>query len=128
MIIFGTTFLLDYLDGEDATAEFLGDNEAKPFFAPTFALFEAYRGAAQSGDREEMERCSSALDWVEPVPFENAAAKEAALIETELRDAGEGVSLGDTLIAGLCRHHGGTLVTRGSHVDRVEGLDVEAYG
>ena len=59
--------------------------------------------------------------------MEDAAAKEAALIEAELLDAGERVNLGDTLIAGVCRHNGARIVTRDKHFERVQGLDVEKY-
>ncbi|WP_050007856.1 type II toxin-antitoxin system VapC family toxin (plasmid) [Haloarcula sp. NS06] len=127
MIAFDTSFLLDYLDGVEATAEYLADHEEKPFFAPSLALFEAYRGAARTGGREQIERVVSALDWAEPLPLEDAAAQEAALIEAELLDAGERVNLGDTLIAGVCRHNGARIVTRDKHFDRVQGLEVQQY-
>lgn len=127
MIAFDTSFLLDYLDGVEATAEYLADHEEKPFFAPSLALFEAYRGAARTGGREQIERVVSALDWAEPLPLGDAAAQEAALIEAELLDAGERVNLGDTLIAGVCRHNGARIVTRDKHFDRVQGLEVQQY-
>jgi len=127
MIAFDTSFLLDYLDGVEATAEYLADHEEKPFFAPSLALFEAYRGAARTGGREQIERVVPALDWAEPLPLEDAAAQEAALIEAELLDAGERVNLGDTLIAGVCRHNGARIVTRDRHFDRVQGLEVQQY-
>ncbi|NHX42001.1 MULTISPECIES: type II toxin-antitoxin system VapC family toxin [Haloarcula] len=127
MIVFDTSFLLDYLDGVEATAEYLDEHEEKPFFAPTLALFEAYRGAARTAGKEGIERVAGGLDWVEPLPLEDPAAKEAALIEAELLDSGERVNLGDTLIAGVCRHHGARIVTRDSHFDRVDGLEVDGY-
>lgn len=127
MIAFDTSFLLDYLDGVEATAEYLAEHEEKPFFAPSLALFEVYRGAARTGGREQIERVASALEWAEPLPLEDAAAREAALIEAELLDAGERVNLGDTLIAGVCRHNGARIVTRDEHFDRVQDLEVQEY-
>ncbi|MFC7043560.1 hypothetical protein [Halonotius sp. GCM10025705] len=44
MIVFDTTFLLDYLDAVPATEEFLQRHESKPFFTPSLSLFEVYRG------------------------------------------------------------------------------------
>lgn len=127
MIAFDTSFLLDYLDGIDATAEYLQEHEEKPFFAPTLALFEIYRGAARTGGREQIERVSSGLDWAESLPLDHPAAREAARIEAELLDTGDRINLGDTLIAGVCRHNGARIVTRDTHFDRVDGLDVETY-
>lgn len=127
MIAFDTSFLLDYLDGVEETADYLDEHEDKPFFAPALCLFEVYRGAARVGGETQVERVMSGLAWLQPLPLNQAAAKEAALIEAELRDEGQQVNLGDTLIAGIGRHHGARVVTRDAHFERVENLDVDHY-
>ncbi|PSP46715.1 VapC toxin family PIN domain ribonuclease [Halobacteriales archaeon QH_1_68_42] len=127
MIAFDASFLLDYLDGVDATTAYLEANEDKPFFAPSLALFEVYRGATRSNGREGLDRVTSGLDWVEPLPLSEPAAREAALVEAELLDSGDRINLGDALIAGICRHNGARIVTRDDRFDRVDGLDVEKY-
>ena len=126
MIAFDTRFLLDYLAGVDAAA-FLQEHEDKPFFAPSLALFEVYRGAARTGGRDGVERVTSGLDWVEPLPLTDPAAREAALVEAELLDTGDRINLGDVLVAGVCRHNGARVVTRDSHFDRVDDLAVASY-
>ncbi|WP_256943961.1 PIN domain-containing protein, partial [Halobacterium hubeiense] len=65
--------------------------------------------------------------WLDALPLTEPAAREAALIEASLLDDGACVNLGDTLIAGVCRHHDARIVTRDDHFDRVPGLDVETY-
>lgn len=127
MIALDTSFLLDYLDGVDAAAAYLEEHEDKPFFAPSLALFEVYRGAARTGGRDHIERVASDLDWVEPLALNEPAAREAALVEAELVDAGDRINLGDALIAGICRHNGARVVTRDSHFDRVADLDAVGY-
>lgn len=127
MIALDTSFLVDYLDGVDATREFLGGRRNTPLFAPALALFEVYRGGGRTGGDEGIERVASALDWVDPLPLTDGAAREAALVESELLDAGHPINLGDVLVAGICRHHGASVVTRDEHFDRVDGLDVIAY-
>lgn len=127
MIALDATFLLDYLDGESSAADYLGDHAEKPFFAPTLALFETYRGAARVAGAAGIERVVADLDWVEPLPFEEAAAREAAKIESELLDAGQPINLGDVLIAGVCRLHGATLVTRDEDFDAIDGLETDPY-
>lgn len=116
-----------YLDGVPAAAEFLEKYEEKSFFASTLALFEVYRGAACAGAREKLERVASGLDWIDPLSLTDVAAREAALIEAELLDSGTRINLGDTLIAGVCRHNGARIVTRDGHFERVDGLDVVSY-
>ena len=127
MIALDTSFLLDYLDGAPAAAAYLRENADKPFFAPSLALFEVYRGAARTDGREGIDRTASGLDWIEPLPLTEPAAREAALVEAELLDAGDRVNLGDTLIAGVCRHNGASIVTRDDHFDRVDDLDTVEY-
>jgi len=127
MIALDTSFLLDYLDGVPAVAEYLGTNADKPFFAPSLALLEVYRGAARTDGRDGVDRAASSLDWVDPLPLTEPAAREAALVEAELLDAGERINLGDTLIAGICRHNGASLVTHDDHFDRVTDLERIEY-
>ncbi len=127
MIAFDTSFLLDYLDGEPAAAEYLQAHETTPFFAPSLALFEVYRGAARTGGRDQIERVAAALEWIKPLPLTETAAQEAALIEAELLDSGTRINLGDTLIAGICRHNGARVVSRDSHFERIDGLETITY-
>lgn len=127
MRAFDTSFLLDYLDGIEVTAEYLAQHDEKPFFAPSLALFQVYRGAARSGGREHIERIEDALEWVDPLPLDKPAAREAALIEGELLDEGERINVGDILIAGVCRHNGARIVSRDAHYSRIKGLQVENY-
>jgi tRNA(fMet)-specific endonuclease VapC len=127
MIAFDTSFLLDYLDGVDAAADYLADHDEKPFFAPSLALFEVYLGAARIGGHEHVEHVAASLDWVEPLPLTDPAAKEAATIEAELLDDGAPINLGDTLIAGVCRHAGARVVTRDTHFATIDGLETEQY-
>ncbi|WP_049927191.1 type II toxin-antitoxin system VapC family toxin [Halopiger goleimassiliensis] len=127
MIAFDTTFLLDYLDGVEATAEYLEAHEGKPFCVPTLALFEVYRGAARADGRDGVERVATGLDWADPLPMTEPAVREAALVEAELLDAGESINLGETLIAGICRHNGARLVTRDSDFERVPEVAVDSY-
>lgn len=127
MIALDTTFLLDYLDGEERTRAFLEERRDRPFFAPTHALFEAYRGGARAAGSDGPGRVANDLDWVEPLPLTNPAALEAAQIEAELLDAGAPINVADVLIAGVCRHNGATLVTRDEDFDAVPDLDVLEY-
>ncbi|WP_440765411.1 PIN domain-containing protein [Natronorubrum sp. DTA7] len=127
MIAFDTTFLVDYLDGDGATQTFLENRETKPFYAPSLALFEAYRGAATTAGPAGIERVATGLDWIDPLVLSDGAAREAAAIEAELLENGTPINLGDVLIAGVCRHNGAHLVTRDSHFERVDGLETETY-
>lgn len=122
-----TSFLIDYLDGDESVSAYLDERSETPFFAPSLSLFEVYRGAARTGGPDAVERAEDALGWVNPVELDGAASREAALIEAELVDDGAPINLGDVLIAGIARNVGGTVVTNDGDFERVPGLDVERY-
>ncbi|MBX0286817.1 PIN domain-containing protein [Haloarcula salinisoli] len=122
-----TSALVDYLHGNDAMAAFLDATEQRPLFAPTVALHEVFVGGARLRGAGGVEDAREDLDWVEPLELTVEGAAEAALIEAELEDGGAKIGPMDTLIAGVVREAGGTLVTRDSHFDRVAGLEVQRY-
>jgi predicted nucleic acid-binding protein len=63
------------------------------------------------------------LDALHILPLDDTAASEAAAIHRELASAGAPIGLADSLIAGICRRHGGMLITRNrKHFERVPGL------
>ncbi|SEQ82686.1 PIN domain-containing protein [Natrinema salaciae] len=126
MIAFDSTFLIDYLEGESATAELLKRLDEPVYYAPAIALYEIYEGAAIY-DGDDLETARDGLDWIEPLEFDHDAAIEAARLIAELRSAGEPISDGDVLIAGICRRHGASLVTRDSHFETVTGLETISY-
>lgn len=127
MLCFDSDFLVDYLDGVPATREFLDDHETEAFYVPTVVLFEIYRGELDP-DRVGLSTLRTALDWADPLPFTERAAGEAATIEVDLKRRGEDIGARDTMIAGVVRDAGGTVVTRNTrHFDRVPDLDVTSY-
>jgi len=127
MIAFDTTFLVDYLDEVDATVAYLQAHEERPLVTTSLSLFEVYRGALRSDGPERVATVAEALEWVDPLPLDDPAAKEAARIEADLRNAGTPVNLVDVLVAGICRLNGATLVTRDDHFDDVPELTVDRY-
>ena len=126
-----STFLVDLLDQNrrahaDARA-WLAANRDVPLYASTFVLWEVLRGASRLDGVDAVEPLSRELDWLEPLPFTRPAAVEAAIIEAELREAGEEISAADYPIAGTARNAGATVVTSDPDFERVRGLDVERY-
>lgn len=122
-----TSFLVDYLNGVDTAENWLADHERQPIHAPTVALFEIYRGVLRADLPGGLDEAADSLDWTEPLHFTDAAARETARVEHELRTAGEQINVADRMIAGVCRHHGARLVTRDGDFEHVHGLDVERF-
>ena len=119
--------LIDYLHGVPEIGDFIRDHQREPLFAPTIALHETFVGAARTRGDAGVERARDDLDWVEPVALSVGAAAEAARIDAELHDSGTAIGSLDTLIAGVVRDAGGSIVTRDDHFERVDGLTVVRY-
>lgn len=69
----------------------------------------------------------SKCEWVEPVPFTNEAATEAAELRVELGADGGIIDESDVHIAGTARSPGASLVVGTDHFGAVDGLTVETY-
>lgn len=126
-----TNFLIDYLDedrpaSEDAKA-LLEANPDREYRIPSIAFFEVLRGGARLRGAAGVADLIEQLDWADHLSLTPPAAREAALIDGELEKSGQKINLGDVLIAGTVREASGTIVTRDSHFEHVDGLDVKHY-
>jgi tRNA(fMet)-specific endonuclease VapC len=128
MLCTDSSFLIDYLTESDGgpAAAFLDDHDEEPFYAPTMALFEIYCGSA-NGASVSIERIAELVDWLEPLAFTEASAREAAHIRRELRETNESLGTADVLIAADARRVGATLVTADADFAVVSGLSVRTF-
>jgi tRNA(fMet)-specific endonuclease VapC len=127
MMCLDTSVLSDYLRSDaahhDEAASVIEGYEGT-WYAPTPVLWEALRYGAQTQRQDGVRKTAAALDWLEPMPLTPDAAREAALVEAELLDQGTPINALDTLIAGIVREAGATLVTRDADFKRVKGMEV----
>jgi predicted nucleic acid-binding protein len=121
-----SSFLIDYARGADAAISHLTVHDDEVIGASTIVLSEIYRGLMITQDMTQQEAMSK-YEWVEPVPFTNDTAAEAAEIYVELRAGGELINKSDIYIAGTARSLGVPLVVGDDHFEAVEGLSVETY-
>ena len=126
MKLVDASFLVDYARGDDAAIAYLAAHDEEQFGASTIVLSELYRGLLITQDMTR-EAAISKYEWVEPVPFTNDAAAEAATIYAELRSNGEMINKSDIYIAGTARNLGVPLVVADNDFDTVSELDIEVY-
>lgn len=121
-----SSFLVDYLQGERYTEQYLAEQGHVPHFCPSIVTFELGYGALKHpSPKRTLATVSESIAWVEIIPFDEGAALEAAQIRDELRRDGSQIPTQDVMIAGVVRDAGGTLVTRDEDFTAVDGLDVE---
>lgn len=125
MKVLETSFLVDYLNERAYTIEYLEANPQTRYVVPTIALYELYAGVLRSDAADEtIDTIATALEWVDPIAFDDSAAREAAAVRSGLLDRGEPIPVPDTLIAGVTCALEGELITTDRHFSRVPGLDV----
>lgn len=126
MKLVDASFLVDYARGDDAAIAYLAAHDEEEIGASTIVLSELYRGLmlTQEMTREET---MAKYEWVEPIPFTDETAAEAAEIYVELRADGEMINRSDIYIAATARSLGVPLVVADDHFDSIDGLDIETY-
>jgi len=129
MICTDSSFLIDYLTETDEgpAGSFLDAHDDEPFCAPAIALFEVYCGPADGSTGVSITEVADLLDWLDPVPFTEESAREAAHIRRELRASGRSIGTADVLVAADARRIGATLVTADTDFAAVDGLSVATF-
>jgi predicted nucleic acid-binding protein len=125
-----SSFLIDYLDGEEATLVYLSENAEAPLYVPAIALYEIYEGAVYDDD-DEPKATRQNLDWMDDVlPFSETTALETARLQRSLLEEGSPLAPRDAMVAATAREVGATLVSGDGDFldDSVQSvLDVEGY-
>lgn len=126
MKLLDTSYLIDYSKGREPAREFYYEHRNDRLTASTAALAELSYGvvADQSRDLAEVREVFSWVEWLD-VSAEDAI--EFARIKDELLSSGNRLPVFDTLISGVARTRGATLVAGDSHFGHVEGLDFESH-
>lgn len=126
MKLLDSSLLIDYAQGHTAAADFLDRHDDAGFGAPTIVLSELYTGLFVTTGMDR-EAAKARYDWLQPVPFTNEAAVEAAVIRASLRDRGNPINTSDTYVAGTARALDVPLVTADDDFEKVEGVVVQRY-
>ncbi len=126
MKLVDTSFLIDYARGDDAAIAYLAAHDRHAIGASTIVLSELYRGLMLTQEMTP-EEAMSKYEWVEPVPFTNETAAEAAEIYVELRANGELINKSDIYIAATARALGVPLVVADDDFAAIDDLVVETY-
>lgn len=128
MHCFDTTFLVDYVRGENSAVGKVREllESAERLTTPAAAAAEVLVGAHYRGGRE-LARTLEFLENLDVLPFDVAEAAEAGRMGAESLHRGSPLAGIDLLVAATARHHRGILVSKDNVFSSVPGLAVEAY-
>jgi tRNA(fMet)-specific endonuclease VapC len=130
--ILDTNTLSYFFRGEGAVSERLKAQRPADIGIPAPVLYESRHGALRlsSGARQKalMTALDRAIETMNVVPFDGAAAEAAARIRTQLEGLGIPIGPIDIQIAGIAMGHDATLVTRNvREFARVDKLVLENW-
>lgn len=129
MKVLDATFLIDYLDGVDETAEYLLEHEDEVFVAPVPAYAEALVGEGNYPDGD-LAGTRSELSWLEVHEVNDETAVTASEIADEIPSEGPSLSGMDALIAAVGRQLDAPVVSNDSdltHQETKKAVDVREY-
>jgi predicted nucleic acid-binding protein len=129
MKVLDATFLIDYLNGVDATAEFLLAHEDERFILPAPAYAEALVGEGNDPDGDVAE-VKADLSWGEVYETDEETAALAGEIANEVGPEGPFLAGMDGLIAAVGRELDAPVVSSDgdlTHDATKQVIDVEEY-
>ena len=129
MKVLDANFLIDYLNGVDATATYLLANEDEEFIFPAVAYAEALAGEGNVPDGDVAE-ATAELAWGTVYETDGQTATIAGEIADEIGPQGPFLTGMDALIAAVGRELGAPIVSADSdltHEETQTVLDIEEY-
>ena len=131
MKVLDATFLVDYLDGVEATREFYEEHGAEEirWVAPVPALAEVIVGEGNL-PRGNVDEAREDLAWVDVHPVDERTVTTAGRIADEIAPGGPYLDGPDALIAAVGRELDAPVVSRDSdltHEETKAVVDVEEY-
>lgn len=130
MRCYDSSFVIDYLSGDERTIQYLEANASEQHFLPAIVLYEALQGEVRSAGSPEFAQVRGHLDWAEIAQFDEATAVAAGQLLDTLASEGRTLASADAMIAGTASSLGATLVTDDDDFtnETVRSvLDVETY-
>lgn len=126
MKLLETSYLVDFEHGAEPARQYFEAHEHESLAVSTVSVFELGFGIVRQ-NQSALEKLLPTLQWAELLDYTPQDAIDGALIQSELEGAGQRIPIADSMIAGVARNRGATLVTRDEHFEEVDGLSVEYY-
>lgn len=129
-MILDTSFIIDLLKGSRSAVDKATEleNSGKPMLATTISVFEIWQGADDIKNEGKKRRILDMMSSFGMLVLDFDSATEGGEIHGKLAKKGILIEPEDSMIAGIAKAHGETLLTKNTkHFSRIEGLRIETY-
>jgi tRNA(fMet)-specific endonuclease VapC len=130
MLVLDTSFIIDAMRGNKEALRLLGDLEKEDDLLCTTSMnaLELFRGAYLSRNRDEkIAKVRRILEQLLVLPITEETYDVYGAISASLSSEGQQMGDFDEIIAAIAISHGGTVVTRDRHFDRLPMMKVVHY-
>lgn len=118
MTCYDSSFLIDYLDGDEAALEYAEEHADETATAPHLVLYEVYLGELYTHGDPDFDRVSDALTWITPIREHGPAfGRHAAALMDRFMDNGSPLGVRDGYVAAVAWSRDERLVTRDGDFD-----------
>jgi len=130
MVCLDSDLLIGFLRGKAEAARKFDElaSRGEPFSTTPVNVTELFMGCRLSTVPEDTERVRELISRLRLLEYDHEAAKEAGNIRAALHKQDRPIGALDSLIVGIVKSHGETLVTRNQrHYARIPDLRLEAW-
>lgn len=130
MKVLDASFLIDYVNGVDAAAEYLVANADERFLVPSPVYTEYMLGTVHSDTETDIETARNELGWCEVVEIDEEVAVTAAEIADEIGSEGPDLTAVDALVAAVGRRMNAAVVANDrdlTHTETKAVVDIDEY-
>ncbi|MBS7626601.1 type II toxin-antitoxin system VapC family toxin [Candidatus Bathyarchaeota archaeon] len=126
-VIIDTDILVDVLRGLEKPVTFIAELERKGLTLSTTVInaFELYYGACKSTKKlQNLTATRKLLEQTVILNMTHKSAEKAGEIHAELEAKGQPIGIRDVMIGAIALIKGYPLITRNTHLQKIEGLNL----
>lgn len=125
-ICLDTDIIINFLKGKKEETEFIQEHlNTSILFTTPITIYELYYGAYRLNNKKELNILNKFIKCIPVITFSKIAAKEAAMIASELRREGRTLEHRDIFIASIAKTYKCKLKTNNKiHFERIRELEL----
>ena len=128
-MILDTSVMIDILRGNKDTINKINEMENKniPLLTSSITVFEIFQGISFVNDNNR-DKIYNLFESINILSFDDNSAREAGIIQSDLKRQGKTIDPEDAMIAGIAKINTEIVLTRNKkHFERIKNLECEFY-